>query len=82
VSYGLLILRRATRQLADLPSEAYAEALDRIRRLAVDPLPPGAEKLSNREGWRLRLGDFRVIYEVNRPAARVTVLDISRRSDV
>ncbi|HEY6290574.1 MAG TPA: type II toxin-antitoxin system RelE/ParE family toxin [Terriglobia bacterium] len=82
MSYGLLILRRATHQLAALPPDAYPEALDRLRQLAVDPLPPGAEKLAGREGWRLRLGDFRVIYEVNLPAARVTVLDVSRRSDV
>jgi len=82
VSYGLLILRHAARQLAALPPETYPEALNGIRQLAADPLPTNARKLVNREGWHLRLGEFRVIYEVNLPAARVTVLDISRRSDV
>jgi mRNA interferase RelE/StbE len=82
VSYSLLILPRATRQLAALPEQVYAEVRDRIRTLAVDPLPSETQRIEGREGWRLQLGDFRVIYEVDRPSARVVVLDVSRRSDV
>jgi mRNA interferase RelE/StbE len=82
VSYALLILPGAARQLAALPADAYTEARDRIRSLAVDPLPSESRKVEGRDGWRLQLGDFRVIYEVDRSVARVTVLDVSRRSDV
>jgi mRNA interferase RelE/StbE len=82
VSYGLLILPGATRQLAALPPDLYTEVRDRIRTLAVDPLPAESRSIEGRNGWRLQIGDFRVIYEVDRPAARVTVLDVSRRSDV
>lgn len=82
MSFGLLILRNATQQLATLPSEAYTDAVQRIHQLAIDPLPPSAERVAGREGWRLRVGDYRVIYEVDMPAARVTILDVARRSDV
>ena len=82
MSYGLLILPDAARQLAALPSDLYTQVRDRIRTLAVDPVPPESRRIEGRNGWRLQIGDFRVIYEVERPAARVTVLDVSRRSDV
>jgi mRNA interferase RelE/StbE len=82
VSYSLLILRNAARQLSALPPEIYLEVRDRIRMLAVDPLPSESRRIEGRNGWRLQLGNFRVIYEVDRPAARVVVLDVSRRSDV
>jgi len=82
VSYSLLILPSATRQLSALPADVYAQVRDRIRTLAVDPVPSESRKIEGRNGWRLQLGDFRVIYEVDRPAGRVTVLDVSRRSDV
>jgi mRNA interferase RelE/StbE len=82
VSYGLLILPDAARQLAALPSDLYTQVRDRIRTLAVDPVQPESRRIEGRNGWRLQIGDFRVIYEIERPAARVTVLDVSRRSDV
>ncbi|HUI40431.1 MAG TPA: type II toxin-antitoxin system RelE/ParE family toxin [Terriglobia bacterium] len=81
MSYSLLILRGAARQFAALPAEAFAEVRDRIRRLAADPLPPEAAQIAGQEGWRVRAGSYRVIYEVDTRAARVTVLDVSRRAD-
>ncbi|HEV3276688.1 MAG TPA: type II toxin-antitoxin system RelE/ParE family toxin [Terriglobia bacterium] len=80
MSYSLLILRPAARQLAALPLESYTELRDRIRGLGDDPLPPGAEKLDGREGWRLYVGSHRLIYKVDRMAGSVTVLDVARRS--
>lgn len=81
MSYSLLILRGAARQLAALPPEVYIEVRDRIRVLAEDPLPPDAEQIDGREGWRLRVGSHRLIYELDRLAGSVTVLDVARRSD-
>ena len=82
MSYSLLILPAASHQLAALPPEIYAEVRDHIRVLAVDPLSTGSLRIEGREGWQMQIGDFRVIFEVDRAAARVTVLDVSRRSDV
>ena len=82
MSYGILILRRAARQLAGLPPEAYAAVRDCVRALGSEPLPPESEKIAGREGWRLPVGRYRVIYKVDLPAAKVTVLDVSPRSDV
>ena len=79
--YTLTILRRAQKDLAALPSESYAEVRDGIRRLASDPVPPASAKLAERDGWRLSVGKFRIVYEVDPGQARVTVLHVGRRAD-
>lgn len=81
MSYTVLILAGAARQLAALPPEAYAAVRDRIRTLASEPLPLESEKITGREGWHVSVGRYRVIYKVDLPGARVTVLDVSPRSD-
>lgn len=80
MSYSLLILRPAARQLAGLPSDTYIELRDRIRSLGADPLPPEAEKIEGKEGWRLYVGKHRLIYTFDRTAGSVTVLDVGRRA--
>jgi mRNA interferase RelE/StbE len=82
VSYALYILRRAQKSLAKLPTEAYERIRDDIRALAQNPRPPGCLKLRGREGWRIRVGDYRVIYEIDDKQQVVTVLDIGHRRDV
>ena len=77
MSYNLLILRPAARQLAALPPESYLEMRDTIRALGADPLPPGAEKIEGKEGWRLHVGKHRLIYTVDRTAGSVTVVDVA-----
>lgn len=79
MSYSLLILRPAARQLAGLPPETYVEVRDCIRALGADPLPPEAEKIEGKEGWRLYVGRHRLIYTIDRIAGSVTVLDVALR---
>jgi mRNA interferase RelE/StbE len=81
VSYSILILARAARQLAALPPEVYVAVCDRIRTFASEPLPLESEKIAGRDGWRVPVGRHRVLYKVDQPTARVTVLDVSARSD-
>jgi mRNA interferase RelE/StbE len=64
-SYAISILRRAQKELAQLPPGAYEQVRDAIRALAHNPRPAGCDKLTARPGWRLRAGDYRIIYEIN-----------------
>ena len=82
MSHALFILRRAQKELAQLPANDYARVRDAIRGLAQDPRPRGCSKLRGREGWRVRVGDYRVIYEVDDRREEVTVLHIGHRRDV
>lgn len=82
MSYELLILRRAQKELADLPKADYERMRDAIAALAENPRPIGCKKLVAREGWRIRSGDYRAIYEIDDGQKTVTVLHIGNRRDV
>ena len=81
-SYELLILRRAQRELLDLPAGEYERVRDSITSLAQVPRPQGCLKLTGRDGWRIRVGVVRVIYDMDDNQRRVTVLHVGHRRDV
>jgi len=82
MNYEVFILRRAQKALAQVPVRDYKRLKDSIAALAANPRPHGCLKLSARPGWRIRMGDYRVIYEVDDRNRTVTVLDIGYRKDV
>lgn len=82
MSYAVNILRRAQRELATLPTDSYTRVRDAIYALGDVPRPPSCLKLSGREGWRIRVGSHRVIYEIDDTQRIVTVLHIGHRRDV
>jgi len=82
VTYEVLILRRAQRELAGLPRDAYESAREAIRALGTEPRPRAGQRLTGRPGWRIRVGDYRIIYEIDDPQQQVTVIHIGHRRDV
>jgi len=82
VPYEIFILRSAQKALADLPERDYQRVCRAITALRDNPRPPGSKKLTGREGWRLRIGAYRVIYEVDDTQQRVTILAIGHRRDI
>jgi len=82
MSHSLQILRRAQKELAQLPDAYYVQVRDAIRDLANNPRPHGCRKLTGRQGWRIRVGDYRVIYDIDDKEATVTVVNIGHRRDI
>ena len=82
MSYAVLILRRAQKELADLPKGDYERIRDAVAVLSGNPRPAGCKKLVGREGWRVRSGDYRIIYEINDTQKTITVLHVGHRRDV
>lgn len=82
MTYRLFLLPRAQKELARLPTDAYERIRTAIRALAEEPRPPGCRKLSGRDGWRIRVGDYRVLYEIEDASKVVTVLQVGHRRDV
>jgi mRNA interferase RelE/StbE len=80
--YAITILRRAQKELAQLPMEVYPRVRDAIRDLGQDPRPGGCRKLTARDGWRIAVGDYRVIYEIDDAQQVVTVVHVGHRRDV
>ncbi|MDR1305212.1 MAG: type II toxin-antitoxin system RelE/ParE family toxin [Verrucomicrobiales bacterium] len=53
-----------------------------IRALCVNPHPPGSKKLCGRPGYRVRVGNYRIIYEVHGAEVLILVLDIGDRKEI
>ena len=81
-SYRLLIKPSAAKELEDLPRKDRARIVRRISQLAADSRPPGCEKLSGHDQYRVRHGDFRIVYSVDDPEPSVLVVKIGHRRDV
>lgn len=82
MSYRIDILRRAQKSLKNLQQNTYQRVRDAIRELATDPRPSGCSKLTGRDGWRIRVGDYRVIYEIDDQESVIIILDIGHRRDI
>jgi mRNA interferase RelE/StbE len=82
MAYAVEILRSAQRQLAKLDQQAQGPIIDSIRALADNPRPSGCKKLSGRSAWRIRAGDYRVIYEIHDQQLVIVVVTLGNRKDV
>ncbi|MDR3556621.1 MAG: type II toxin-antitoxin system RelE/ParE family toxin [Syntrophobacteraceae bacterium] len=80
--YELLIQRKAQKQLANITQPYRDRVIAVIRSLSDDPRPSGARKLSGRDAWRIRIGDYRVIYEINDDAPLVLVVSVGHRREI
>ena len=82
MNYTIAIKKRASKALGNLPQDAYQKVRDGIRSLAENPRPTGCLKLTGRDGWRIRIGVYRIIYGIDDSAKKVIVLDIGYRKDI
>lgn len=82
MTYRLRIERRAQKALAKISQPHQDRIVEAIRALANDPRPPGTKKLSGRNGWRLRVGAYRVIYEIQDEELVVLVVSIGHRREI
>jgi mRNA interferase RelE/StbE len=82
MTYQVLIKRSAEKELAALPAKTKERIEQRLLKLESDPRPRGAKKLQGQESYRLRVGDYRVLYAVDDPARQVMVYAVGHRRDV
>jgi len=82
-SYKLLIKKSATAELAGgIPKRDRAKIIQRIQGLADDPRPAGSRKLSSRNVYRLRQGDYRIVYMIDDAERVITIIKIGHRSEI
>ncbi len=81
-SYRLTVKLSAIKELEDLPQKDLARVTGRIQTLAANLRPPGCEKLSGQERYRIRRGDYRILYEVDDSQQAVIVVKIGHRREV
>jgi len=81
--YRVLLERGAERDLARLSSEIHDRVIAAIQALATNARPPGCRKLvGSKNDWRVRVGDYRVVYEIADEARLVRVNRVRHRREV
>ena len=82
-SYSLSYKPSIEKDLHSIPRAIVSRIMARIDRLPSDPFPPQSAKLQGAERlYRLRVGDYRIVYEVDREAFQITVHYVRHRRDV
>ncbi len=81
--YRLLIKASAAKELRAIPNKRDRQRIvKRILGLETDPRPPGSQKLSGRERYRIRQGQYRIVYGIEKDELVVYVVKIGHRKDV
>jgi mRNA interferase RelE/StbE len=81
-NYDLRIKPSAVKELEALQAKDRRRIVSRIQDLASEPRPPGCEKLSGQDRYRVRQGNFRILYEIQDRELTVVVIKIGHRRDV
>jgi mRNA interferase RelE/StbE len=81
-SYSIVIKASAAKELDGVPRKELQRIVKKVAALATNPRPNGCEKLSGAERYRLRQGDYRIIYAIDDSARNVIVVKIGHRRDV
>ena len=81
-SYELIFRKSVAKDLRVFPKRDVKRIMQRIRSLADEPRPPCCERLSGRERYRIRQGDYRIIYEIEDRRLTVLIVKVGHRRDV
>ena len=80
--YTITIRRKAQKSLIKIPEPYQSRIIRTINELADNPYPAQSKKLTGRDAWRIRIGNYRVIYEISNNKLLILVLHIGNRKDI
>ncbi len=80
--YKITLAKSAVKELESLPNKPHDRIIEHLRQLEENPRIFGAVKLTAREAYKLRVGNYRIIYEIDDTAQEVKVLMVEDRKQV
>lgn len=81
-SYRIVFKKSVAKDLRPIPQKDIRRILKRIDSLAEDPRPTGVEKLSGDEKYRIRQGNYRILYIIEDEIITVTIVKVGHRRDI
>jgi mRNA interferase RelE/StbE len=81
-SYSVRVLASSEKELHAVPKTDLKRIAAKLQALASNPRPHGCEKLSGEERYRLRQGDWRLVYSIDDDARRVVVVKVGHRREI
>lgn len=81
-SYSLFIKKDAEKEIRALPKSDLKRIVQKIQSLSDNPRPEGCEKLKGEEGYRIRQGDYRVVYLIDDAERTVRIMRVGHRREI
>lgn len=82
MAYSVVIEKKVLKTLEKLDNRIYEDVVEKITALEDNPRPPGSTPLVNIGYLRIRVGDYRVIYDIDDTLKEIYILDIGHRKDI
>ena len=79
--YKIKIKKSALKELENIPSKDLRRIIEKIESLADDPRPEGSKKLSREEKYRIRQGNYRILYTIKDDILIIYVVKVAHRKD-
>jgi mRNA interferase RelE/StbE len=81
--YEIVLKRSVLKDIRAIPRSILRSIQDRIAALSTDPFPPGMEPIEGRDRcYRIRIGNYRIVYDVATTVRIITIIRIGHRKDV
>jgi len=80
--YRITIKKSAVKELEDISRKDLRKVINRIRSLAKDPRPKGSQKLSGQERYRIRQGNYRIVYSIEDKDPLIVIVKIGHRREI
>ena len=81
-NYRIVIKKSAAKEIEKIQKQDRIRIIEKIRSLSSDPHPSGSKKLSGKEKYRIRQGNFRILYQVIDDALVINVVKVGHRRDI
>jgi len=81
-AYKIFFKKSVEKDLKIIPQKDLKKILDRIEALSEDPRPPGCERLTGQQRYRLRQGRYRILYSIQDDELTVWVVKVGHRKDI
>jgi mRNA interferase RelE/StbE len=82
MNYQIIIPNAVQKQIKKLPRDVQDDILDCLIKLQTNPRPSGYLKMKNMEGYRIRVGDYRILYDINDQEQKIKLRRIGHRRNV
>ena len=81
MAYSVYLKRSAEKELKDLPAKIHDKIIDVLLSLGDNPFPRNVKKLQGRESFRIRVGNYRVLYTVDETDKKIEVVSVADRKE-
>ena len=81
-TYKVLLKKSAAKELEKVPEKDRKKVIKNIRDLSLDPRPQGVKKLSGQEKYRIRQGNYRILYQIVDEELIIYVVGVGHRKDI